>query len=57
MEIVKIVGGLAVIAVIVAAVGMDRRADAGAGAAPVAVERGFSSPSSSARFVSVAPKD
>jgi hypothetical protein len=57
MEVVKIVGGLAVIAVIVVAVGLDRRAGAEEAAAPVAVERGFSSSSSSARFVSVAPKD
>jgi hypothetical protein len=56
MELVKIVGGLAVIAVIVVVVGLDRQDGSEQAAAPKQAERTFTSGSSSARFVSV-PKD
>ena len=56
MELLKIILGLAVIAVIVVAVGLDRQAGEEQAAAPRQVERNFSSDSSSARFVQV-PKD
>lgn len=57
MELLKIVGGLAVIAVIVVAVGLDRRGEGEqAAAAPKQADRTFSSGTSSARFVP-APRD
>lgn len=56
MELLKIVGGLAVIAVIVVAVGLDRGDETEQGAAPKQADRTFSSGTSSARFVSV-PRD
>jgi hypothetical protein len=54
MELLKIVLGLAVIAVIVVAVGLDKQGTSEQAAAPRQVERSFSSDSSSARFVQVA---
>lgn len=56
MELLKIILGLAVIAVIVVAVGLDLQGESEQAAAPRQVERGFSSDSSSARFVQV-PND
>lgn len=50
MELLKIIGGLCAIAVVVVLVGVSE--EEGGAAAPV--ERGFSSESSSARFVPVA---
>jgi hypothetical protein len=56
MEVLKIAGGLAVIAVIVVVVGMGRE-ERGSGASPERhADRSFTSGSSSARFVSV-PRD
>jgi hypothetical protein len=55
MELLKILGGLAVIAALVVAYGLEYRgADAAADAAPapVKVERGFASGDTSARFLS-----
>jgi hypothetical protein len=51
VEVLKIVGGLAAIAVVVAIITLDRKEDAVAAAAPVPAERTFVAQDSTARFV------
>ena len=56
MELLKIVGGLAVIATIVVAIGLSRGDGSEQAATAKKADRSFTSGTSSARFVSV-PRD